>query len=95
MCVQNTEKHVSSIPVYILLAKLEVQYAHYLETCHFFWSAHTYPLQPEAILVCWGALPNLERRKIKLESNTFYWQLIAPILSDLVNSGVGHTRWGQ
>jgi hypothetical protein len=45
-----------------------------------FLSAHTYPLQPEAILVCHDALPNLQTSKRKLESNTFDHNLLSPNL---------------
>jgi hypothetical protein len=43
-----------------------------------FLSAHTHPLQPEAILICHGALPSLQTSKRKLESNTFAANLLPP-----------------
>jgi hypothetical protein len=45
-----------------------------------FLNARTYPLQPEAILVSHGALPNLQTRKRKSESNTFAGNLLRPHL---------------
>jgi hypothetical protein len=46
-----------------------------------FLSAHTYPLQPGTILVCHGALPNLQTSKRKLESHTFAGNLLPLYLS--------------
>jgi hypothetical protein len=67
-----------SISSCVFLLKFEAHFAYYLETRHFFFSAHTYPLQPEAILVCHGALPNLQTSKRKLESNIFAANLLPP-----------------
>jgi hypothetical protein len=44
-----------------------------------FLSAHTCPLQPEAVLVCHGALPNLQTTKRKLVTY-FSWQTYCPHL---------------
>jgi hypothetical protein len=44
----------------------------------FFLSAYTYPLQPEAVLVWHGVLPNLQTSKRKLASNIFAGNLLPP-----------------
>jgi hypothetical protein len=66
---------------------------HYLETRHFFLEHHTYPLQPRAILVSHGALPNLQTSKRKLESNTFAGNLLPPSWVTCI-SVQGPQDWG-
>jgi hypothetical protein len=48
-----------------------------------FLRAHTYPVQPETILVSHGALHNLQTGTRQLRVKYFCWQLNASILSDL------------
>jgi hypothetical protein len=50
-----------------LLLKVEAQCAHYLETVPLFVGTCTYPPQRVTILICHGALPNLQTNKTKLE----------------------------